>query len=389
MPNKLPRPRLAIVVNSVVPGSGVANVARAQAIGLTQYFDIELLCANGSIEHPQINITHVKHLELYWLRRFGHVVREFMFCRRLSKALAQIQAINPVDFVLFHSHTSAALSVRKNLHGCPHGAVIHGDIFNRPKGTYDPLLTHLYKWASKKVNRTADMIVALAPGMHASLLQYGVKAEQIEVIPNGLGQSWLEPSTRAFDTHRANKILMIGRLSVEKDPLTLIRAMKLVASHPQSSSATLNIVGDGPLREACVKLIAELELKDTVKMLGITDAAQVKQLYCEHDILCVPSVSDPLPTVILEAMSQELAVVGADTDGIPHMVLNDQTGLIVTPNQPAELAQALIKLISAPATVREYGKNGRDRMVAEFTLETSCAKLFNAINKRIDSFNKH
>jgi len=374
-------PHIAIVVNSVELGGGVSNVAIAQAKALSKYFSITLLCAKGTLNYPNIKVDSVTEPELLWLRRFGHVVREFILCRRFSKKLQTIHKSNPLDFVLFHSHTSAAMSGLTNT--LPSGLVIHGDIFTRPKGSYDKLLTWFYKYNSKRAYRVIKLIIALSPAMRKKAISYGVSSERAIVIPNGIDVNIISAKRKDKIGNENIDLLFVGRLAPEKAPLVLLEALIML-----DPSIRLSIAGSGSQERAIREFISANGLKDRVKLLGHLQSSEIQELYLNCDLLCVPSISDPLPTVVLEAMSVGLPVVASDIDGIPFMIDDDLNGLLVPPNEPKELSLAINKLAGSAELRKEIAEAGQKKIIDSFSLDVVTKQLADKIFAAIEDTNK-
>lgn len=126
------------------------------------------------------------------------------------------------------------------------------------------------------------------------------------------------------------------------------------------------LVGDGPLRGRLADEARELGLNEAVRMLGWRD--DVDAILDQADILVLPSLADEcLPYVILEAMAHRLPVVSTDVAGIPEMVLDGDTGLVVPPSDRDELAAALARLAADPVQARAMGERGRRRVLEHFT----------------------
>jgi len=376
------RPHIAIVVNSIEPGGGVSNVALAQAKALSEYFSISLLCAHGSLEHKDIEIHEVAEPKLFWMRRFGHAIREYLLCRRFSSALCAIDKVKPLRFVLFHSHTAIAMAKPKLKaklgSSVPCGMVIHGDIFTRPKGSYDPLLTWFYKVSSKRAYRLADLVIALSPSMQAKAIEYGSRPQSVTVIPNGIEIVNAVPEKHSNKGKDKFELLFVGRLSVEKAPLVLLKAMTML-----DDSIRLSIAGSGPLEMQVREFIDTSDLQDQVALLGHLATADINDLYINSDALCVPSINDPLPTVILEAMKLGLPVIASDIDGIPYMVEDGLTGSLVPANDPTALAKAITELSASAALQAQMSKAAKQRVNDKFSLTAVTTQLANSINDAI------
>lgn len=369
---------VAIVVDSIVPGGGVNNVALAQAKALSDYFSITLVCAHGSIDHAEIKMEKVREPKLFWLKRIGHSARALILSRRFSKALALLDNRKSIDFVLCHSHLHACTARNQLRQDLPLGLVIHGDIFTRPKGTYDSLLTKLYKHSSLKAYKTADLIIALSPYMREKAIGYGARKANTVTIPNGVN-SLDSPKIRPPRSRDSKfRLLFIGRLSTEKDPLTLLKA--LMATDKQ---VHLTIAGSGPLKKTILDFVHTQSLSSRVDLIGHVTSDVLSTLYTQSHALCIPSISDPLPTVVIEAMHAGLPVIGTDVEGIPYMVEHEKTGLIVPPKQPELLALAITKLFDSAELCLNFEHASKQRALQMFSLSAVTRQLSNRINQAI------
>lgn len=374
------KPNLAIVVKSLQHGGGVAKVAREQALQLSHYFDVTLFSAYGVVSHPAVRHVRISEPSLNWMRRFGHVVRECVFGFRVLKTLKAQHNSEPIDFVLFHGHGYAAIAGTrfKKATQTKFGVVVHGDIFSRPKGTYDSLLTRFYKWSSFVTYREAELVVSLSPNQLESIRAKVTKEDSLVLAPNGVFLPELYKEIHAGFEGGSN-LLWVGRLSVEKDPITLILGLKKVARHVKN--VKLTIVGEGPLRLEVETLIANYKLEANVELLGQVSVDEVARLCKESDVFCITSISDPLPTVVLEAMSFGLPVVGSSADGIPFLLDGGKCGQLFIPGDSDEFARVMIELIENPARRIQLGKAGRARVEKHF----SWPQTVKIIAKRIES----
>jgi glycosyltransferase involved in cell wall biosynthesis len=155
---------------------------------------------------------------------------------------------------------------------------------------------------------------------------------------------------------------VVGRLSEEKGHRFLIAAMpEILAQEPQTQ---LLVVGSGPLEAKLRAQVEALDLTAQVQFLGYV--RDVQTAFSRMDILIVPSLSDAFPLVTMEGMMTELAVVGSRTGGLPEIVLDGETGLLVPPGDSAALASACRYLLSHPDVGKEMGIRGRQRVLREF-----------------------
>jgi glycosyltransferase involved in cell wall biosynthesis len=138
---------------------------------------------------------------------------------------------------------------------------------------------------------------------------------------------------------------------------------RLAGAHPQ---AHLVFAGEGPDRPSLVQQAQALGLGGRVAFLD--DLEDISILYAALDILAMPSLQEGMGLVALEAMAACLPVVASSVGGIPEVVKEGVTGLLVPPAAPAELAAALIRLLEDPILRENMGQAGRRRVVAHFSI---------------------
>jgi len=381
------RARHLVVICPACGGAGaVANVALNQARELAHYFRVTLL----SDSFPATGLDGVTYQPLYpprfgWLRRFGHMPREIAFTLSAKAALRNLHGSAGVDIVLCHGHAVAALAagpVQRTL-GIPYAMVTHGDIFDRPKGTYDPRLTWFYRQVTRPAYRGAALVVALSPRMRDLALRGGAAPERVVVIPNGIGPAEIGLDERATTPSRAPnarlELLYVGRLSVEKGVDVLIAAAGLLKA--DRLAFRLRLVGGGPEEGRLLALVAQSQLDGQVEFLSPVPRLAMGALYQSTDVVCVPSRSESLPTVALEAMTAGVAVVGSAIGGIPSIIEEGLSGLLVPSETPQALAAALQRLGRDPALMRCMGEAGRRRIAQEFNWPDIGATLAREIGR--------
>jgi len=150
---------------------------------------------------------------------------------------------------------------------------------------------------------------------------------------------------------------MIGRLDKQKNPLDFIQAAAIVAKG--YSKVQFLIVGDGPLRPECERLINELNLKEKFFLLGFrNDVARILPILT---ITAMSSLWEGLPIAFLEAMSAGKPIVANDVDGAKDVVINGETGFLVTPHQPSEMAGRILYLLNNETLCNEMGYVAQQR----------------------------
>jgi glycosyltransferase involved in cell wall biosynthesis len=195
--------------------------------------------------------------------------------------------------------------------------------------------------------RNADEIVAVSPTLADIVCTTiaGLQREQIHVIPNGAVECGLR--TPAITNLPTDFIVTVGQLVHRKGMDTLIKAMYMAVARGCTSS--LVIVGDGPDRQALEEQAQAAGLKGQVLFVGAFSQKDSLSIVQHSRFFVLASRAEGLPLAIVEAMSCRKAIVATHVDGVPDVVLPDRTGLLVPPDDPAALADAILALDSDDA----------------------------------------
>ena len=179
------------------------------------------------------------------------------------------------------------------------------------------------------------------------------------------------------------RILAVGRLQRKKGLHVLFEACGIL--HGLGREFTVIIAGDGPEKERLTRLAQERGIQGRVLFLGEVTQEEILPAYASADVLALPCLversgdRDGLPNVILEALAAGLAVVTTPVSGIPEVIEEGVTGLLVPSEDPAALAAALERLMDDPDLARRLGEAGRERVRRDFDLRNSpLADLFAA-----------
>ena len=203
------------------------------------------------------------------------------------------------------------------------------------------------------VSRWVDRVVCVADDGARTCLAEGVPADRIVTVWNGI-----DLARFAYSGPRANgSAVIVARLSPEKDHATLLRAWALVAT--ADPDFPLEIAGDGPLMADLKTLAGSLGLGDRVRFLGRVD--DVPGLLERSGMLLLSSRLEGISLTLLEAMARGLPVIATRVGGNPEVVSDGETGFLVPPGSPSELAAAVLRLRRDPELSRRMGHSGRDR----------------------------
>ena len=164
----------------------------------------------------------------------------------------------------------------------------------------------------------------------------------IQVIPNGVDLQALQPDH--LDANTPPLILFVGRFVPQKDPLQVVSSLAEVVDLPWQCA----MIGDGALRPQVQAEIGRLGLQDRFHLPGWLVPEQVLEWYRKGDILFMPSLSEGLPVVGVQALAYGLALVLSDAGGNPELLEDGCNGALINGKNPQDYAPALRKLLSDP-----------------------------------------
>ena len=255
--------------------------------------------------------------------------------------------------------------------GLPLSVQIAGDMIDNPywlrERRANPALNAIGRW----LVRFADSVRVVSERERAKLVQLGVAPERV----SNLG--WIA-DFRRFDTldpadARALRaellgptgkelLLFVGRLVLQKDIPTLIRAMATVAA--SRPDARLVIAGDGPERALAERLVDRLGLGDAVRFLGIVPYPEVPRYFAAADLFLLPSRYEGNARVLAEAGAAGTPSVTTDVSGAHDTVIEGQTGAIVPVERPDLFAERVLALLADADRLRAMGARAREHVRA-------------------------
>jgi starch synthase len=280
---------------------------------------------------------------------------------------------------LVHSHTWYANlggHLASMLYGIPHVMTMHSLEALRPwkaeqlGGGYQ-----VSTWCERTSAASAAAVVAVSEGMRADILSAypEISPERVRVIRNGIDTDEYhpDPDTDVLERYGVDRtrpyVIFVGRITRQKGVPVLLRAAAGLI--PEAQLVLLAGAADTPEQLAEVTELVDGLRATRSGVFWIPEMLpkpEVIQLLTHATVFAIPSVYEPLGIVNLEAMACGTAVAGSRTGGIPEVVADGETGLLVPPGEPGALAGALNVLLRDPARARAMGEAGRKRAVAEF-----------------------
>ncbi len=179
------------------------------------------------------------------------------------------------------------------------------------------------------------------------------------------------------------RIVSVGRYVEKKGFGDLIRACALLRD--RGIEFICGIIGGGPLEGQLQAQITAAKLDAQVQLLGPRSQTEVRQMLAAAQIFVLPCVpekeggSDNLPTVIMEAMLARTPVISTELAGVPEMITSGRDGLLVPPQNPTALAEAMEKLLIDPAATERLGQQGRATAEEKFAVDNTTRRLKNLL----------
>lgn len=376
--------RIALLVTQYEPG-GAQKAAQMQAAYLHQRgYDVTLCFLydkQGGLAALRRRVPYrvldmqAKQLEAGRLANAGHALRGLARLYRWLRA-ERVQAILTFTYV---SNVMGILMAW--LAGVPLRIAGKRDVLTR---WYLPLETRVVN--SRLVDRVT---VVSAETQTFCVSEQRMRADKLVFIANGVAAARFDPRQwppaarlalrQALGVDREARLLIcVGRLDAVKGQATLLRALVQVAA--AQPAVLLLLAGDGPERPRLTALAAELGVADRVRLLGARD--DVPRLLALGELFVLPSLQEGMPNAVLEAMAAGLPVVGTAVGGVPELVVDGETGVLVPPGDATALADALLALLAAPARAAEMGRRGRQRAAQAFSQEAMCRQVEQLLTER-------
>jgi colanic acid/amylovoran biosynthesis glycosyltransferase len=272
----------------------------------------------------------------------------------------------------FASHPAAAGFIIHRLAGIPYSFTAHGSDLHRDR--------HMLR---EKVAEAA-FVAAISEYNKKLIISecQGNYREKVEVVHCGVDTEVFRARSHETPYEKGENpfmILCVGTLHEVKGQLYLVEACRLLQERGHTFEC--HFVGDGPDRKSLNLLVEGAGLSDKVRFHGRLTRDEIASLLLDADVLTAPSVPtrdgrrEGIPVVLMEAMGSGVPVIASQLSGIPELVNDQQTGLLVPPKDAKSLADALERYIQYPSLRRRLGNAGRTKVVEEFDLSKNAAKL--------------
>jgi len=228
----------------------------------------------------------------------------------------------------------------------------------------------------------ADVVVTPSRYMKTKLIEtFNLSGEKIVVIPVGVNEDVFTNGKIKNRFDRPTRLLFVGRLVKEKGLDTLLQAFSNVLKTDRG--VYLTIIGDGPLRGEYETLARKLSVQSNTRFIGWITREKVLDYVKNSHMLIVPSVKENFPRITLEAMGAGIPVIASSVGGIPEQITDGVDGVIIPPENPQKLANAILSLFSKPEKMMDMSREGV-KTAATFTIKRKI-ESFEGLYRRIIS----
>jgi glycosyltransferase involved in cell wall biosynthesis len=213
-------------------------------------------------------------------------------------------------------------------------------------------------WLWKRIHTTPNKITAISNFLKKRALKLGVPEERIEIVPNGVDFTEAKSIVAEKIPHR---IICVGRLSWEKGHEYLFGAMpEILKSYPD---ARLVLAGAGPREGELKELADKTGIAKAIDFLGNLPHNEVISEIKKAEVFICPSLAEGLGIVFIEAQACGTPVIGTNVGGIPDVIENGKTGILVLPKDSSAITEAIKKIFEDKTFAEEIVKNANESVL--------------------------
>ena len=321
-------------------------------------YDISLCCnLDGELVERAKKVEAIKIFDIPFL------CREVSPYRDIRAFLSLYKLFKEEDFTIIHTHSSKAgllARLAAVLNKTP--IVIHtihgfafNDFMNGPKKNF-------FIYLEKLLAKWTDVIITVSNLNKKKIIDLNIAHEnKIKNIYSGIDLSLFtnkrdDEFRKELNLENDHLLLgSVGRLSNQKDPITMIEAFGIISK--PFPNAHLALVGDGELKGKILEKIDQLKLNDRIHLTG--NKNNPWSVYHSIDLFIMSSIYEGLGRSITEALSCGVPVVCTDVEGVPEIVRDNITGILVRPKDSNKLADAIIRTLNDMETAKKMAEEGR------------------------------
>lgn len=356
---------------------GIEHIVQQIAEGLSEQTEMNVLVCSEDIHYKQETINGVTIIRLPKLIQWGSLPIPIGLISVLRKMCKELDII--------HLHMPFPIGDIACLLSGFQGKIVlwwHSDIVRQKK------LMYFYKPIMVRMLKRADVIIVATQGQieHSTYLKQF--KEKCIVIPFGVDKKieqvadlYIETKKFPANNYRLVRFLFVGRLVYYKGCDFLLKSFAPI------ENAELVVVGTGKLEKKCKELVKELEIEHKVSFYGALPEEQLYQEFAKCDVFVLPSIakSEAFGLVQIEAMSFGKPIINTNLpSGVPYVSIHGETGITIPPENIEELTKAMQWMVEHKEERLQMGKKARERMKAEYRLETMLERVWNVYTKLVE-----
>jgi len=375
--------KVAIVRTTLHRGSGqVVHIRELVQKLLKMGVEVSILCreVEGEIDLPNVQLARFFFDRLFFVRHFGFAFK--------AGLMAQ-------DFDVIHTQYHPAIfagNVSHCLKSKAHVFTFHGftpaGVWRNPRQTIK-MVDHKAGTAIA-LRLGVDQVIAVSDFLKRELVQfYRFDSEKVTVIYNGIDTQRFNPGIdglrirEKYGVGSSPLVLFLGRLAPYKGPQFLIMAAPQILK--EVSDTKFVIAGSGRYEIPQLKtLVKKLGLEKEFIFTGYVADWEIPYLYASCDVFCYPSLWEGFGLTPAEAQACGKPVVAFNISAVPEVVKNRETGILVPPKDCAELASAIIQLLSDKKERERMGHKGRQRVLRLFSWDNAAAETVKVYQKALE-----
>jgi glycosyltransferase involved in cell wall biosynthesis len=360
-------------------GGGIASYtyALSQAL-IARGWQISVIAKGKRRVHSTldgIQVFHTPFGNLSWyLYRLGlfrktlfHVIRELEWSRSIRRAVQRL----PSAPDLIEGCETGNLFLRAL--GIPFIVRLHGESYVFRKHTGLPIYLDL-RLARRLEFRFLRQAHAVSSPSAAQAREIAAdlnwQPERIRVIPNPVAAHFVQQGAACAPERQSPEVLYVGRLELRKGIVTLLQSVPHVTHNlPEVRYTVIGRLHNSLKAEQLSAQIAATGAQENIALIGHVAWRDMASWYKRAALFVLPSFYETFGIACLEAMCFSLPVIATRVGGLPEVVEDGITGILVPPNDPQMLAEATLSLLRDPERRKRMGERGREKVLAEFTAE--------------------
>lgn len=329
-------------------------------------FFVEVACKAGGPLVEKLREKGIKVHEMSSFRREISPINDIKTLIRLCKLIKR----GRYDIIHCHSTKAGLLGrVAARIAGCKQNYfTVHGwGFYNQEE----------YGWANKLIvflerilAKYTTAVICVSENDRKAGLKVKIAKDKITVIKNGtkweVRETKEEAKKKLGITNKGTVFGMVGRFAYPKDPLTILKAAKIVIQDCPETKFIL--IGGGPLFGGCKIFVNKNKLENNVLLLGDRPPEETRELLLGFDVFVLISKFEGLPISIIEAMFAGLPVISSDVGGVPEIVYDQQNGFLIKNNDVGMLVEKMTFLIKNPQLQLLMGKESKRIACNEFDI---------------------